>query len=119
MPNSKRDPLRCINPECRSVRHGGPNGGRVLLERARGVVYKETGGDLLAVLGMWLYAECGTCHARRYNPDMVAFDGMGAAIERTIERTMQAVAERVNEDIAADHPPVDDVPRRRRLRGAA
>lgn len=83
-----REAIRCVNPQCRSVIHGPPGGGRLLAETARGVVFKEQAGDRLAVLGLWLYAECGKCGARRYNPDIVGLDGMGGQLAQALHEAV-------------------------------
>ena len=88
MDQASREAIRCVNQQCPSVRHGPPGGGRRLAETDRGVVYKEQGGDRLAVLGLWLYAECGKCGSRRYNPDIVGLDAqLAQALHDVLART--------------------------------
>jgi ribosomal protein S27E len=71
--------------------------GRILFERARGMVFKERharggGNEELVVLGTPVVARCGGCGRAWINPDMVAFDGVGAVVEQMIRSVTEAAS---------------------------
>jgi len=88
------DRIRCRNAACASQRSGG----RILMSRSAGLVTVEqrlTSRERLyvVVLGMPVTATCPVCGHSWLNPEVNLFSG----IAETIEKTIQAEADRVIE----------------------